>query len=428
MNIGILYIITILFLISGISMLFYIINAAYSSTYRIIRKNNGIYNSSDVTAIVPVHNENSESVKKNILTLNSQVSRIIVVVDGESKDYDQLSSFDNVFVIHNGSRMGKRESIAKGISKVETKFTLLIDADTMLPDGSVEKLLDNFMEDVGGVGANISIIMEKKNKISYATEFLERSKETIMRAMSLRGSVSLLDGACAMYRTEIIKEYILSPVFRNLRINGKVPYEGGGDDSELTSLVIRKGFIAMKDFDVNVKVYPKLNIKSFSKQLVRWTRNSWRSLFKSFKNGTAKKAGNFYKVEMIMMFAMPIMFALAISLRLSIFLHLIFHAGSWNILPIFTYIDRFALFDIKHSLSALSSIMGSVGSFTFLGAAMSNVKVNRIRIIIYGSMASILIFFVAIYGILTYYKVSKSSIDYPNEEINAGEQKGTTSE
>ncbi|MHB8361909.1 MAG: glycosyltransferase, partial [Thermoplasmataceae archaeon] len=242
-------------------MLFYIINAAYSSTYRIIRKNNGIYNSSDVTAIVPVHNENSESVKKNILTLNSQVSRIIVVVDGESKDYDQLSSFDNVFVIHNGSRMGKRESIAKGISKVETKFTLLIDADTMLPDGSVEKLLDNFMEDVGGVGANISIIMEKKNKISYATEFLERSKETIMRAMSLRGSVSLLDGACAMYRTEIIKEYILSPVFRNLRINGKVPYEGGGDDSELTSLVIRKGFIAMKDFDVNVKVYPKLNIK-----------------------------------------------------------------------------------------------------------------------------------------------------------------------
>ncbi|MHB8361908.1 MAG: hypothetical protein ACYDDC_08945, partial [Thermoplasmataceae archaeon] len=163
-------------------------------------------------------------------------------------------------------------------------------------------------------------------------------------------------------------------------------------------------------------------------QLVRWTRNSWRSLFKSFKNGTAKKAGNFYKVEMIMMFAMPIMFALAISLRLSIFLHLIFHAGSWNILPIFTYIDRFALFDIKHSLSALSSIMGSVGSFTFLGAAMSNVKVNRIRIIIYGSMASILIFFVAIYGILTYYKVSKSSIDYPNEEINAGEQKGTTSE
>ena len=43
----------------------------------------------------------------------------------------------------------------------------------------------------------------------------------------------------------------------NLRINGKIPYYGGGDDAELTSYVIRRGYLSTKSFEADVVVEPK---------------------------------------------------------------------------------------------------------------------------------------------------------------------------
>ncbi len=417
MNFSFLTIITILLLISVASMLFYILNAAYASKY--VKKSYAIVNFSknDVTAIMPVYSEDPQHLYESLSSLANQVSNIIVVVDGNSEDYNTLQSIPNVILLKNGAHMGKRESIAKGMSEVNTKFTLLIDADAILEDGGVRKLLNNFTADVGGVGANVGVILQNENKISYASEFIERSKETIMRAMSIHGSVSLLDGACAMYRTELIRDHILSAEFRNLRINGNIPYEGGGDDSELTSLIIRKGYLATKDFDVIVYVNAKRTVKAFSKQLVRWTRNSWRSLFANFKNGTAKKAGNFYQLEMIMTFAMPILFALALAIRSIFYLHILFHSGTYDILATMMSIERFSILDFKRPLNALTSIMGSGGSFIFLAVAMNNVKKDRIKIIIFGAMASFLIFLASLYSLITYFKVSKTSIEMPESNV-----------
>ena len=417
MNFSFLTIITILLLISVASMLFYILNAAYASKY--VKKSYAINNFSknDVTAIMPVYSEDPQNIYESLTSLANQVSNIIVVVDGNSEDYNTLQSIPNVILLKNGSHMGKRESIANGMSEVNTKFTMLIDADATLEYGGVRNMLNNFTADVGGVGANIGVILQSKNKISYASEFIERSKETIMRAMSIHGSVSLLDGACAMYRTELIRDHILSAEFRNLRINGNIPYEGGGDDSELTSLIIRKGYLATKDFDVIVYVNAKRTVKAFSKQLVRWTRNSWRSLFANFKNGTAKKAGNFYKLEMIMTFAMPILFALALAIRSIFYLHILFHSGTYDILATMMSIERFSILDFKRPLSALTSIMGGGGSFIFIAAAMNNVKKDRIKIIIFGAMASFLIFLASLYSLITYFKVSKTSIEMPESNV-----------
>ncbi len=416
MDIGLLTIITILLLISVASMLFYIVNAAYAYRYKIKDKSSGEFDEDEVTAIMPVYSEDPDSVLINLAVLQNQVKTVYLVVDGSSDNYDRASMVPGVVVIKNGVRMGKRESIANGISRVSTKFTLLIDADAYLQEGSVRKLLANFQENVGGVGANIGIKLEKSNKISYASEFLERSKETLMRAMSLRGSVSLLDGACAMYRTELIKSHILSPEFRGLRINGGIPYEGGGDDSELTSIVIRKGYLAIKDFDVMVMVSPKRTVKTFSKQLVRWTRNSWRSFFLNFRNGTAKKAGNFYRAEMIMTFAMPILFTIAIFIRAFFYVHTIFHHVTFGAIPSFTSLEFVLFSDLRRPIALLSSIMGSGGSFIFLSAAMNNVRKDRIRIIIYGAMASFLIFLASIYALITYHKASRSTFIAKGED------------
>ncbi|EQD27755.1 glycosyltransferase, partial [mine drainage metagenome] len=149
-----------------------------------------------------------------------------------------------------------------------------------------------------------------------------------------------------------------SPEFRGLRINGGIPYEGGGDDSELTSIVIRKGYLAIKDFDVMVMVSPKRTVKTFSKQLVRWTRNSWRSFFLNFRNGTAKKAGNFYRAEMIMTFAMPILFTIAIFIRAFFYVHTIFHHVTFGAIPSFTSLEFVLFSDLRRPIALLSSISG----------------------------------------------------------------------
>ena len=69
-------------------------------------------------------------------------------------------------------------------------------------------------------------------------------------------------------------------------------------------------------------------------------------------------------------------------------------------------------------MNAIASIMGSGGSFVFLAAAMSNVKKDRIRIVVFGAMASFLIFLASVYALITYFKVSKTSIAIPEPAGN----------
>ena len=63
--------------------------------------------------------------------------------------------------------------------------------------------MNGFTDDVGGVGANLRII-EDGRVLSYASEFVERSREVILRAMNHNGHVMILDGGAAIYRTEIV--------------------------------------------------------------------------------------------------------------------------------------------------------------------------------------------------------------------------------
>ena len=120
---------------------------------------------------------------------------------------------------------------------------------------------------------------------------------------------------------------------------------------------------------------------------------------------------------MIMTFAMPILFALALAIRSIFYLHILFHSGTYDILATMMSIERFSILDFKRPLNALTSIMGSGGSFIFLAVAMNNVKKDRIKIIIFGAMASFLIFLASLYSLITYFKVSKTSIEMPESNV-----------
>ncbi|EQD49933.1 glycosyltransferase, partial [mine drainage metagenome] len=155
---------------------------------------------------------------------------------------------------------------------VDTPYVMFVDSDTLLPADSVADLLSSFTSEVGGVGANLRIV-EDGRVLSYAAEFVERSREVILKAMNHNGHVMILDGGAAIYRTELVKPFILSKEFYDYRVLGRKSV--AGDDRQLTSYVIKSGYKAIKNYDVNVTTPSQKSLKSYYRQQVRWARNGW---------------------------------------------------------------------------------------------------------------------------------------------------------
>ncbi|WP_252896638.1 hypothetical protein [Metallosphaera hakonensis] len=68
-------------------------------------------------------------------------------------------------------------------------------------------------DNVGGVSVNVR--NAKTGNIFYLAELIERLKETTMRAVNGSGYAVLLNGKCSLYRTELVKPFILSEEYRN---------------------------------------------------------------------------------------------------------------------------------------------------------------------------------------------------------------------
>ncbi|MCL4412479.1 MAG: glycosyltransferase, partial [Candidatus Thermoplasmatota archaeon] len=246
----------------------------------------------DVTVVVPVYNEKVDVFKKVVNGIQIQGTRFVVVGDSSNEPYRSIVEQNGGIFIHLKERGGKRIAISEGMKYVDTKFVLFVDSDTIIPTDTVTKLLKHFKENVGGVGANVSV-KKTDSGASYGAEFLERTREIILKAMSARGgSVMVIDGKCAMYRTGLVKPLLLSGKFRNYTVAGRRATMG--DDQQLTAHIIKNGYKAAKSFDVVIETEAPENFKQFTKQSIRWARSSYYYFFKNLTDGTAFKAGAFY--------------------------------------------------------------------------------------------------------------------------------------
>lgn len=362
----------------------------------------------DVTIVIPVHAESIERFRSALRSACRQGSRVIVVGDGCDEPYRSLTRLEGSEFVALSNRGGKKRALAAGLAHVTTPFVLFLDSDTTLPDGAVTRLLSYFAPEVGGVGANL--LHEESDSIAAGcAEFVERAREVVLRAMSSRGNVLYLDGACMMFRTELIRSFVASEEFLHLHVLGReTPL---GDDWQLTDHVLNQGFRTVKAYDVGAVTRPPGNLGAFVRQNVRWMRSSWIRLGRYLRGAGPSAPGFFYRVELLGTYALPLVtFALVIA-RFPLFVHLLEGVVSRAYLATShgLYLAHFAArpFSWAHLFLPVQTAVGLVGAGAFLGAVADRLPPHRrLRTLACGVLGSSLLLLTAVYGLVTVWRAS----------------------
>ncbi|MEM0069393.1 glycosyltransferase family 2 protein [Metallosphaera sp.] len=272
-----------------LSLVYFILNSYFSINVRMPRRvdSNKL---SDVTVLIPVYGEKASVFERVISAVAEQDVKFLVVGDGCDEPYRSITFRYGGRFIKTPARSGKRNALATGISHVDTKFVLFLDSDTVLPSDGVRRMLSLMDEGVGGVSVNVRNV--KTGNTFYLAELIERLKEATMRAVNRSGYAVLLNGKCSLYRTELVRPFILSEEFRNPRFMGRRALIG--DDKQLTNYVISRGYKALLDFETTVLTYPPESVKKLYRQLIRWSRANYYFFYRELRDGTMFKRGPLY--------------------------------------------------------------------------------------------------------------------------------------
>lgn len=387
-------------ILTGISFIYYTINSYSSWKYTAV-SHPEIADPSKVTIAMPVYNEDVNVFKESITSVAAQGCKFVVVGDSSDEPYRSIVEAAGGKFILQTPRGGQKRAISRAMDFVETEYVLLVDSDTVLPENAVISMMSHFDETVGGVGANITI-KKTGTPVAYASEFVERSREVVFRAMSAHGNVMNLDGACVMLRTDLVRPFIKSSEFLDFKLFGKPSVLG--EDWLITGYIINQGYRAVKDYATRVESYPQQNMKKFIKQNIRWARSGWIRFGKELTDGTAIRAGRFYTFELIYTYMLPV-----IALAFGIFRAVTFftlHPGALHFMDIVADILMINPTDIAYVVytKIMITLANVSGSMLFLGAVISRMRGERLRTLAYGAFALLILFVTNIYGIFTFWK------------------------
>lgn len=175
----------------------------------------------------------------------------------------------------------KRKQMVRGVEDVVTAITVFCDDDVMWPETYLDWIVAPFEDPkMGGVGTVQTAMPDG----SFFTiwEILANYRLTmrnieILSTAFIDGGISCLSGRTAAYRTEMLKDPEFTEAFTHEYWRGKY-HQHSGDDKFLTrwcqSHYWKTWAQGTRDAELTTTFKP--NYK-FLIQLLRWTRNTWRS-------------------------------------------------------------------------------------------------------------------------------------------------------
>lgn len=185
------------------------------------------------------------------------------------------------------SKANKRLQMVAGINATTTELLVFADDDAIWKPTMLTYILACFEDlKMGGVGTCQTVHAVNPNGHQTVWEVLAGFRLTIRNievaaSTHIDGGVCCLSGRTAAYRTLILKDPAFQFGFQNDLWLGKYPLNSG-DDKFLTRWMVTHGW------NTFVQVCPEAELFStfkdnwrFIKQVLRWTRNTWRSDFRS---------------------------------------------------------------------------------------------------------------------------------------------------
>ncbi|KAJ3378296.1 hypothetical protein HDU92_007502 [Lobulomyces angularis] len=244
----------------------------------------------DVTILIPTIDA-GEEIKLAIKTwMKSEPYEIIFITIPKIKQslielgrsVDPNEEIVRVITVPKGN---KRKQMVAGVNEVKTALIIFADDDVLWPSTMGEWLIAPFEDPkVGGIGTSQTVLPINKYftiwEILAAFRISMRNIE-ITASTKIDGGVCCLSGRTAAYRTQILKDPEFQREFINEFWLGKY-HQHSGDDKFLTR------WLYFHSWKTYMQSCPQAELASTFKdnykfliQLLRWTRNTWRSDFKS---------------------------------------------------------------------------------------------------------------------------------------------------
>ena len=362
----------------------------------------------DVTICIPVYNEDPEIFNECISSVSTQGSKFVVVGDSSLVPYKSIVESHGGIFVHKPLREGQKRAIAKSMEYVESPYVMIMDSDTILPEGAVKSMVSHFVEGVGVVGPNIGV-KNTGTPVAYGAEFVERTREIVYRSMSAHGSVMHLDGPCVMYRSDLIKPFITSDKFLDFKVFGKTTQLG--EDWLMALHALTSDLRLVKDYTVRIETYPQKTFKKFYKQSLRWSRSEWVRFGMEFKTRNAFKQGGFYTFELVYTYMLPFVAIAAFFMRAIPVLLFQIHQPDPDF---FDFIRTLTFLGNAHHFRPMSELYNSLlfglnftGSGIFVLTVAGKINRERLKTLGYGAVAMGLLFVTTVYGAFTFWKEPK---------------------
>ncbi|PWN38098.1 polysaccharide synthase [Meira miltonrushii] len=252
----------------------------------------------DVTIIVPTIDAGEEFKEAAFSWLQGNPAQIIIVTEEKMLEplQELANSVDpNKIRVLTVPRANKRLQMVHGIKHVETDIIVFADDDAIWPPTMLPWVLACFEDQsVGGVGTSQRVKPQGYKMTVWETLAAFRlsiRNFEIAASTHIDGGVPCLSGRTAAYRTVILKDPAFLHEFTHDYWLGKYLLNSG-DDKFLTRWLVYNGW------KTYIQVCPQAELLStmkpdwrFLKQVLRWTRNTWRSdmrsIFKERKVWTA---------------------------------------------------------------------------------------------------------------------------------------------
>lgn len=230
--------------------------------------------------ITPVYNEDPVMFRRALDSwASNRPDEIIAVIDyTDSKCIEVFDDFRNTFpgakpIIT--KKPGKREALADGVRAAQGEIIALVDSDTIWDSGIKASLMAPFSDpEVGGVGPRQDLLIPNTlARKLFQIRLSERFNVELTYLAAMGNALTCLSGRTAVYRRKAIiglMDELVSETFLGKKCIS-------GDDKCLTNLVQRDKWKVKYLRDTLVYTPGSSDVGTFVKQLIRWTRNSWRA-------------------------------------------------------------------------------------------------------------------------------------------------------
>ncbi|KAI8576388.1 hypothetical protein K450DRAFT_257062 [Umbelopsis ramanniana AG] len=185
------------------------------------------------------------------------------------------------------AKANKRLQMVAGINATSTEILVFADDDAIWKPTMLDYILACFEDlKMGGVGTCQTVHAVNPNGHQTVWEVLAGFRLSIRNievaaSTHIDGGVCCLSGRTAAYRTLILKDPAFQYGFTNDLWLGKYPLNSG-DDKYLTRWMVSHGWNTFIQVTPEAELYSTFkNNWRFIKQVLRWTRNTWRSDFRS---------------------------------------------------------------------------------------------------------------------------------------------------